>query len=123
MDDLEHEVAQAPQLQAIPLPDFELREEAQDVYWKHCQMLRDRGLLTDSSRELVMSLAIATNELRRCLEKNASTRYPAQERNAALGKLNKLYGNSAVSSSPEGANPYAAFGFAKRARQRRHHPD
>lgn len=107
-------------IDAIPELEYPLCDEAQIAYLKWARLLLDKGLLTSLSIESVKDLAIAEHDLAKAIRGGKGLRYPREARAMAMRKLTKLYGNSSLPSSPAAANPYAKFGFAKRARQRRH---
>lgn len=104
----------------IPAPNVPLLKEGQRVYDDWCRTLIKSGMLTMKSREYVEMLAIATDDIAFTINKGKRpTRQAMEAKRAAMMKLEKLDADTQIEGPGRGENPYAAFGFAKRARQRR----
>lgn len=104
----------------IPEPQFKLSKETGRVtYDRWCRELIKAGKLTIKALEHVTSLAIADDELAKAIETGKSSRGAMELRRAAMLKLEKYEADSHVPVR-QGDNPFAIFGFAKRAREARH---
>lgn len=111
-------------LKEIPDPNVPLLKEGQKVYDDWCRTLVKSGMLTLKSREYVELLAIATDDIAYTINKGKRpTRQAMEAKRAAMMKLEKLDGNQTIVGPAGGESPYAHFGFARRARQRRHSQD
>jgi hypothetical protein len=107
-------------LKEIPDPNVPLMKEGHGVYTQWCRMLLKSGMLTLKSREYVELLAIATDDIAYTIGKGKRpTRQAMEAKRAAMMKLEKLDANATIASPSGGESPYAAFGFAKRARAAR----
>jgi len=106
----------------LPEPNIPLLASGRKVYEEWCRTLIKSGLLTLKTREYVEMLAIATDDIAYAIGKGKRpTRQAMEAKRAAMMKLERLDAEQTiVGSQGEGQSPYAAFGFARRARQRRH---
>jgi hypothetical protein len=105
----------------IPAPNVPLLKEGQRVYDEWCRTLIKSGMLTMKSREYVEMLAIATDDIAFTINKGKRpTRQATEAKRAAMMKLEKLDADTHIEGPGRGENIYAAFGFAKRAKQQRH---
>jgi hypothetical protein len=106
----------------LPEPNIPLLAAGRKVYDEWCRTLIKSGLLTLKTREYVEMLAIATDDIAYAIEKGKRpTRQAIEAKRAAMMKLERLDAEQTiVGPQGEGGNAYAAFGFARRARQRRH---
>lgn len=108
-------------LKEIPDPNVPLMKEGRAVYDQWCRTLVKSGLLTLKSREYVELLAIATDDIAYTINKGKRpTRQAMEAKRAAMMKLEKLDTHAPIVTPGGGESPYAHFGFARRARQRRH---
>ena len=117
------EVVTLPNYSAIPEPTIPLDPGGRNVYDTWCRNLIEIGQLTAISVAYVESLALATDEIATAKRKERSLRGPMEMRRSATLKLERYIGNKTVEGPGLGENPFSAFGFAKRARQRRHPHD
>src|SRR5690606_9839903 len=106
----------------LPEPNIPLLAAGRKVYEEWCRTLIKSGLLTLKTREYVEMLAIATDDIAFAIEKGRRpTRQAMEAKRAAMMKLERLDAEQTiVGPQGEGQSPYAAFGFARRTRQRRH---
>lgn len=105
----------------LPEPNIPLLAAGRKVYEEWCRTLIKSGLLTLKTREYVEMLAIATDDIAYAIEKGKRpTRQAMEAKRAAMMKLEKLDGDQTIIGPAGGENPYSAFGFARRTRQRRH---
>ncbi|WP_306049202.1 hypothetical protein [Oceaniradius stylonematis] len=108
----------------IPDPAIPLLEAGEKVYREWCERLIEIGGLTSIAREHIENLAIATDEIHLRREQGkVLPRATMELRRSATLKLEKIVGDvrdSPQGASPKGENPWAPFGFAKRARDARH---
>jgi hypothetical protein len=110
-----------PAFKEVPEPNIPLLETGKKVYDEWCRTLIRSGLLTLKSREYVEMLAIATDDISYAIGKGKRpSRQAIEAKRAAMMKLEKLDANQTIVTSGGGESPYAAFGFARRTRQRRH---
>lgn len=108
-------------LKEIPDPNIPLLATGKKVYDEWCRTLLRSGMLTLKSREYVEMLAIATDDIAYAIERGKRpSRQSMEAKRAAMMKLEKLDANQTIMAGGGGENPYAAFGFARRAKQRRH---
>lgn len=108
-------------LRDIPEPNIPLLKAGLGVYNEWCRTLLRSGMLTLKSREYVEMLAIATDDIAYAIEKGKRpTRQAMEAKRAAMMKLEKLDANQTIIGPQGGENAYAAFGFARRARAKRH---
>lgn len=119
------EVHFLPSFKEVPAPNIPLLKAGQGVYDEWCRTLIKSGLLTLKSREYVEMLAIATDDIAFAIEKGKRpTRQAMEAKRAAMMKLEKLDANQTLAGPQgQGGNPYANFGFARRARAKRHGQD
>ena len=105
----------------LPEPNIPLLSAGTKVYQEWCRTLIKSGLLTLKTREYVEMLAIATDDIAYAIDKGKRpTRQAMEAKRAAMMKLEKLDAEQTIIGPAGGENPYAAFGFARRTRQRRH---
>jgi hypothetical protein len=106
----------------LPEPNIPLLAAGRKVYDEWCRTLIKSGLLTLKTREYVEMLAIATDDIAYAIGKGKRpTRQAMEATRAAMMKLERLDAEQTiVGQEGKGGNPYAAFGFARRTRQRRH---
>lgn len=106
----------------IPEPNIPLLAAGTKVYQEWCRTLIKSGLLTLKTREYVEMLAIATDDIAHAIQKGRRpTRQAMEAKRAAMMKLERLDAEQTiVGTQGEGSNPYAAFGFARRATARKH---
>lgn len=106
----------------LPEPNIPLLAAGTKVYQEWCRTLIKSGLLTLKTREYVEMLAIATDDIAYAIGKGKRpTRQAMEAKRAAMMKLERLDAEQTiVGPEGKGGNPYAAFGFARRTRQRRH---
>jgi len=110
-----------PTFSEVPEPNIPLLKEGWKVYQEWCRTLIRSGMLTLKSREYVEMLAIATDDIAFAINKGKRPSRQAMEaKRAAMMKLEKLDANQTIVGPKGGESPYASFGFARRARQRRH---
>lgn len=115
------EVHFLPTFKDIPDPNIPLLDAGRKVYDEWCRTLIKSGLLTLKTREYVEMLAIATDDIAHAIAKGKRpTRQAMEAKRAAMMKLEKLDAEQTIVGPAGGENPYAAFGFARRARKRRH---
>jgi hypothetical protein len=115
-------VSLLPSFTQIPELEFAASEKAQLLYAKWGHILYSRGLLNEETLGWINSLVSWTDELDRARSRGNSIRHPQQSLDSVLRKLTALYDSGPISTAAS-ANPYANFGFAQRARQRRHRTD
>lgn len=106
----------------LPEPNIPLLASGRKVYEDWCRTLIKAGLLTLKTREYVEMLAIATDDIAFAIEKGKRpTRQAMEAKRAAMMKLERLDAEQTiVGTQGEGQSTYARFGFARRAKQRRH---
>lgn len=110
-----------PSFEEIPPSNIPLLESGNKVYQEWCRTLIKSGLLTLKTREYVEMLAIATDDIAYAIEKGKRpTRQAMEAKRAAMMKLEKLDANQSIVTPAGGEQTYSAFGFARRARNRRH---
>lgn len=111
--------------QELPEPNIPLLENGRRVYEQWCRSLIKAGLLNLKTREYVEMLAIATDDIAVTVAKGKRpTRQAMEAKRAAMMKLEKIDANQTIiGAEGEGQSIYARFGFAKRARERRHRHD
>lgn len=106
----------------LPEPNIPLLVSGRKVYDEWCRTLIKSGLLTLKTREYVEMLAIATDDIAHAIGKGKRpTRQAMEAKRAAMMKLERLDAEQTIiGPQGEGINDYAHFGFARRAKQRRH---
>ncbi|MCQ8781710.1 hypothetical protein [Mangrovibrevibacter kandeliae] len=109
-----------PILKEIPPPSLPLNEAGVEAYERWSRTLQASGALTEITREWVEMLAMAVHDLAVALKQKKSLRYPMEQKAKYLRKIEKLDVGHTPQAGGATENPYAHFGFAKRARQRRH---
>lgn len=118
------EVFNHPILDVVPPTRLPLNEAGKEAYVEWTQKLFAVGKLTDVSRVWVEQYASAEHDLYAAMSGGKSSRYPSEQKARWFRKIEKLYGSSDTpQAGGSSENPYAHFGFAKRARQRRHDQD
>lgn len=103
----------------IPEPTLPLGPEGRRAYDEWCRNLLRAGLLTVKSKEVVESFALSVDATKRAIDTGKNIRAALEMRRAAQMKLEKLDVDRTIITSAGGENPYARFGFAKRAREAR----
>ena len=108
-----------------PKSSIPLNEIGQESYDYWCTKLTNAGLLSAIARQHAENLALAKDDL--ALAKAAGKLAPkaaSELLKSATLKLERLVGNfdldDEAETRPKGENRFAAFGFARRAGQRRH---
>lgn len=110
-----------PTFKELPEPNIPLLTAGRKVYEEWCRTLIRSSLLTLKTREYVEMLAIATDDIAFAIDKGKRPSRQAMEaKRAAMMKLEKLDANTTIATPGGGDSPYQHFGFARRARQRRH---
>lgn len=109
-----------PALKEVPEPNLPLNEAGRKIYWQWARRLHSAGALTSITREWVEMLGMAEHDLFNAIEAKKALRYPAEQKAKYLRKIEKLDVGHTPQSGSAAENPYTHFGFAKRARQRRH---
>jgi len=105
----------------IPPCSVPLCQAAQEFYDNYCRVLLKRGVLTLQNREAVERYAIGKDMIVRAYAAGKTPPRNGTEmmRNAEMA-LRKLDLNEAINPpAAKCANPFAGFGFARRARQGR----
>lgn len=114
------EVHFLPTFKELPEPNIPLLAHGRKVYDEWCRTLIKSGLLTLKTREYVEMLAIATDDIAHAVEKGKRpSRQAIEAKRAAMMKLEKLDASQTIVGPTGGDSPYAAFGFARRARAAR----
>lgn len=120
----EADVIALPSYNAIPEPFLPLREHGKKVYDTWCRNLIQIGALTEISRTHVENLATATDQIATSLANSKNPSRGAMElQKSATIKLERFIGSKPIQGPGRGENDYTRFGFAKRARSRRHGPN
>lgn len=102
----------------IPAPDFHLDPVGRKIYDEWCRTLLSAGLLTIKSKDQVEMYAIAKSAIADALKKGKTPpRNMTEAFRAASLRLEKLDANKTLGEASGHANPYATFGFAKRAKK------
>lgn len=108
-------------IDVIPLLEYQLCDKAQSEYWKWCGRLKEIGALNDLMVHEVTQFAVALHDLEGKIAKGQSVRYPQDKIDKFLKRMRGIYEqHQPASSTRSKADAYSHFGFAKRARQRRH---
>ena len=105
----------------VPTPTFPLKKPGRKTYDEWCKTLINSGLLTQRTQEHVEALALSTDLIITSLKNDHKNMRAATEmRRAAMMKLEKLDADKGIKGQGiQGDNPFAKFGFAGRARERR----
>jgi len=123
-DDLERgDVVTLPNYSAIPEPFIPLGKEGQRAYETWCRDLIQIGALTSISRGYAESVGVAVDEIIAAKARGKGSRGATELMRSSTLKLEKFIGSKPITGPGRGESPYTAFGFAKRARQRRHSND
>ena len=103
----------------IPLPQHPLTDNSQKEYWMWCQRLLEIGRLDEIMQTRVEMYAYAKDDLGRKIAKGQSVRAPQEQISSFLKRMREIHGEHQSTPQSFGQeDPYARFGFAKRARQR-----
>lgn len=102
----------------IPTPDLPLTPIGRKIYDEWCRTLLSAGLLTIKSKDQVEMYAISKSAIAEALKKGKTPpRNMTEAFRAASLRLEKLDANKTLGEASGHANPYATFGFAKRAKK------
>ena len=123
----EGSVVRGPGYSEIPpplMPLDVLGEVGLRAYEHWCRKLIEVGALTEISRQYAENLGNAMKQIADQAAKGKNPSRGADEllKSATL-KMEKFLGSKPIQGPGRGENVYTGFGFAKRARQRRHSHD
>ena len=104
----------------IPVPTYPLKKAGKKKFEEWCKSLISAGLLTQKSLEHVESLSLATDLIIASISNGGKNMRAATEmQRSAMLKLEKLDADKGIKvKGNQGNNPFAKFGFARRARER-----
>lgn len=119
-DDVDNVIALRGSFTSIPEPTLTLGKAGRKEYDGWCRDLIASRLLTREALADIESYAASVDMLEKAIETGKNFRAAAELRRTALKSLKKYNAETANLAPVSGENPYAAFGFARRARQRRY---